>query len=242
MSIIDSAKAHFESLGVQSIEVPEWKDADGKPSVIYWNPINLYEKNILFKKSDNMSDVSILADILVMKGLDKDGNKIFKVEDKKKEIEEQKKQMMEAIQQQKDRIEQLNISKKKKSEIRGKLRFCKNNPEVINEVETLIQEIENKNNQKNKIDLEIKEIKNDIENIKLSKDEENEVYKRVFEKEADKVEKSLPEQSRNIFRNEVDKFDFNLSLNDNIKKMIESVEKKIETNKNIVEDFTTELK
>ena len=82
MSIIDSAKAHFESLGVQSIEVPEWKDADGKPSVIYWNPINLYEKNILFKKSDNMSDVSILADILVMKGLDKDGNKIFKVEDK----------------------------------------------------------------------------------------------------------------------------------------------------------------
>ena len=82
MSIIDSAKAHFESLGVQSIEVPEWKDVDGNPSVIYWNPINLYEKNLLFKKSDNMSDVSILADILVMKGLDKDGNKLFKAEDK----------------------------------------------------------------------------------------------------------------------------------------------------------------
>ena len=82
MSIIDSAKAHFESLGVQSIEIPEWKDANGNPSVIYWNPINLYEKNLLFKKSDNMSDVSILADILVMKGLDKDGNKLFKAEDK----------------------------------------------------------------------------------------------------------------------------------------------------------------
>jgi len=82
MSIIDSAKSHFESLGVQSIEVPEWKDTDGKPSVIYWNPINLYEKNMLFKKSDNMSDVSILADILVLKGLDKDGNKLFKAEDK----------------------------------------------------------------------------------------------------------------------------------------------------------------
>ena len=82
MSIIDSAKAHFESLGVQSIEVPEWKDSDGKPSIIYWSPINLYEKNLLFKKSDNMSDVSILADILVMKALDKDGNKVFKAEDK----------------------------------------------------------------------------------------------------------------------------------------------------------------
>ncbi len=29
-----------------------------------------------------MSDVSILADILLMKALDKDGNKIFKPEDK----------------------------------------------------------------------------------------------------------------------------------------------------------------
>ena len=34
MKIIDRAKTHFESLGVQSIEVPEWKDEDGKPTVI----------------------------------------------------------------------------------------------------------------------------------------------------------------------------------------------------------------
>ncbi len=82
MSIIDRAKSHFESIGIQSIEVPEWKDEDGKASVIYWNPINLYEKNKLFKKSDNLSDVSILADIVVMKALDKDGKKIFKLDDK----------------------------------------------------------------------------------------------------------------------------------------------------------------
>ena len=82
MSVIDIAKSHFENLGVQSIEVPEWKDEHGNPTVIYWNPINLSEKNILFKKSDNLSDVSILADILVMKALDKDGKKLFKPEDK----------------------------------------------------------------------------------------------------------------------------------------------------------------
>ena len=82
MSVLDHARSHFENIGVQSIEVPEWKDENGKPSIIYGNPINLYEKNILFKKSGNMSDVSILADILVMKALDKDGNKIFKPEDK----------------------------------------------------------------------------------------------------------------------------------------------------------------
>ena len=82
MKIIDRAKTHFENLGVQSIEVPEWKDEDGKPTVIYWNPITLSEKNKLFKKSDNMSDVSILADILIMKALDKNGNKVFTLEDK----------------------------------------------------------------------------------------------------------------------------------------------------------------
>ena len=82
MSILDRAKSHFENIGVQSIEVPEWKDEAGKPTVIFWNPINLFEKNKLFKKSDNMSDVSILADIVVMKALDKDGKKIFKLDDK----------------------------------------------------------------------------------------------------------------------------------------------------------------
>ena len=82
MKFIDRAKSHFESLGVQHIEVPEWKDEAGNPSIIYWNPINLSEKNKLFRKSDNLNDVRILADILIMKSLDKDGNKLFTLEDK----------------------------------------------------------------------------------------------------------------------------------------------------------------
>ena len=82
MSVIDIAKSHFENLGTQSIEVPEWKDEDGKPTVLYWNPITLSEKNKLLRKSDNLNDVSLLADVLLMKALDKDGNKVFKAEDK----------------------------------------------------------------------------------------------------------------------------------------------------------------
>ena len=66
MKLIDRAKSHFESLGIQSIEIAEWKDEAGNPSVIYWNPITLSEKNKLFKKSDNLNDVGILADIIVM--------------------------------------------------------------------------------------------------------------------------------------------------------------------------------
>ena len=45
MKFIDRAKSHFESLGVQHIEVEEWKDEAGNPSVIYWNPITLSENN-----------------------------------------------------------------------------------------------------------------------------------------------------------------------------------------------------
>ena len=82
MKFIDRAKSHFESLGVQSLEVEEWKDEAGNPSVIYWIPITLSEKNKLFKKSDNLNDVSILADIVIMKAIDKDGNKLFTLEDK----------------------------------------------------------------------------------------------------------------------------------------------------------------
>ena len=82
MKLIDRAKSHFESLGIQSIEISEWKDEAGNPSVIYWNPITLSEKNKLFKKSDNLNDVSILADIVIMKAIDKDGNKLFTLEDK----------------------------------------------------------------------------------------------------------------------------------------------------------------
>ena len=82
MSVIDRAKSHFESLGTQSMEVPEWKDDDGNPTVIYWNPITLAEKKRLFQKSDNLNDVGILADIVLMKALDKNEKKMFLLEDK----------------------------------------------------------------------------------------------------------------------------------------------------------------
>ena len=82
MSILNRAKSHFESLGVQSLEVEEWPDDSGKPTIIYWNPITLAEKKRLFEKSSNINDVGLLADIVIMKALDKDGNKIFKSEDR----------------------------------------------------------------------------------------------------------------------------------------------------------------
>lgn len=82
MKIIDRAKSHFESLGVQSIEVEEWQDDKGQPTTIYWQPITLAEKKKLFNKTENLNDAGLLADVVIMKAIDKDGEKIFSLEDK----------------------------------------------------------------------------------------------------------------------------------------------------------------
>ena len=86
MSVIDRVKSHFETLQTLTIEVEEWKDEAGNPSVFYSEPLTLEEKNIIFKKSSNFQDLTVLVDLLIMKLQVKDekGNlkKAFKLEDK----------------------------------------------------------------------------------------------------------------------------------------------------------------
>ena len=86
MSVIDRVKSHFETLQTITIEVPEWKDEAGNPSIFYSEPLTLEEKNIIFKKSNNFQDLTVLVDLLIMKLQVKDekGNlkKAFKPEDK----------------------------------------------------------------------------------------------------------------------------------------------------------------
>ena len=67
MSVIDRVKSHFESLQTIRIEVEEWKDEHGNPSVFYSEPLTLEEKNIIFKKSSNFQDLNVLVDLLIMK-------------------------------------------------------------------------------------------------------------------------------------------------------------------------------
>ena len=86
MSVIDRVKSHFETLQTITIEVPEWKDEACNPSIFYSEPLTLEEKNIIFKKSNNFQDLTVLVDLLIMKLQVKDekGNlkKAFKLEDK----------------------------------------------------------------------------------------------------------------------------------------------------------------
>ena len=67
MSVIDRVKSHFETLQTITIEVEEWKDEHGNPSIFYSEPLTLEEKNIIFKKSNNFQDLNVLVDLLIMK-------------------------------------------------------------------------------------------------------------------------------------------------------------------------------
>ena len=86
MSVIDRVKSHFETLKTITIEVEEWKDENGNPSVFYSEPLTLEEKNIIFKKSNNFQDLTVLVDLLIMKLKVKDEKgelvKAFRPEDK----------------------------------------------------------------------------------------------------------------------------------------------------------------
>ena len=80
MSVIDRVKDHFESQGVKTINVAEWGE-EGQPLVIYCSPFTLAEKRNLFKGARN-DDLGVLVDAIMLKAKDKDGNKIFKLDDK----------------------------------------------------------------------------------------------------------------------------------------------------------------
>ena len=86
MSVIDRVKTHFDTLKTITIEVDEWKDDDGKPSVFYSEPLTLEEKNKIFQKSNNFQDLTVLVDLLIMKLQVKNDKgemiKAFQVEDK----------------------------------------------------------------------------------------------------------------------------------------------------------------
>jgi hypothetical protein len=79
---IDRAVAHFSAQEVRTIEVPEWGDDDG-PLVIYVEPFTLREQGRLHKASNGGGDATVLADVLIMKCMDAEGNKMFDLGDKR---------------------------------------------------------------------------------------------------------------------------------------------------------------
>jgi len=81
MSILDNAKQHFQQKETKHIEVPEWGDENG-PLIIYAEPLTLNDKQRIYKKAKEGELIS-LAYVLIWFAKDKDGEKLFTIEDKR---------------------------------------------------------------------------------------------------------------------------------------------------------------
>jgi len=80
MKLIDKAKAHFDSLDVKEIEIPEWSDGD-EVLKVYAKPLTLAETSKLYKMSKE-DDLTMMAYVLIYKALDENGDKLFDLGDK----------------------------------------------------------------------------------------------------------------------------------------------------------------
>jgi len=80
LKAIERAKAHFDSLDIKKINVPEWGE-DGQSLLIYSKPLTLQETSKLYRMAQD-DDMAMLAYVLIYKALDENGEKIFSLEDK----------------------------------------------------------------------------------------------------------------------------------------------------------------
>ena len=77
--VIDRVKEHFEA-GREKFEVPEWGDDDG-PLEIFSFPMTLHEKRKVIDLAGG-DEIESLARAVILKACDKNGEKLFTIEDK----------------------------------------------------------------------------------------------------------------------------------------------------------------
>lgn len=81
MRILDRAKAHFQSQGVKRIEIPEWPDESGKPTVLYSAPVTMNDRKALRSAADG-DEAEFLIRLIILKCELEDGSKAFDLSDK----------------------------------------------------------------------------------------------------------------------------------------------------------------
>lgn len=162
---------------------------------------------------------------------------------KLKDIELQK----QALQQQKDRIEALAISKKKKAEIKRRLKEVKDKPEVLQEVEAIVENYEGVNETKETKQLELKiekiveQTEEKLEDLEDHEDNTNEFekeYKKIFTEQSEKIAKTLPSNARQVFLEQVTHFDVQKNVSENINFMIQNLLNRVNENTKVVENVT----
>ena len=81
MSILDRAKSHFETKGIKRIEVPEWKDEQGNPTILLSEPFTLDDQRKLLKFAED-DGIDFIARLVIMKAMKEDGSQAFSISDK----------------------------------------------------------------------------------------------------------------------------------------------------------------
>ena len=135
---------------------------------------------------------------------------------------------MEAMKQQQDRIDNLKLQVERKKEVKAKLKSIKEVEEEHNAQEE--EELDGYVGQ------EVQEVIENIEEKVELKEEQSqqgwtdEEYSQVFNQEAKKMRAKIPKEVQHYYDDAVKKFDFTLSLDDNIKTMINYVSKVVRQN------------
>lgn len=136
---------------------------------------------------------------------------------------------LQALAQQQSRIDNLKIQVDRKKEVKSKLKAIKEEdekePQQIYE-EPIIEEKEEPI------------IEEPAKKPAIGKEPPTDAeYAEVFNSEARKIREKLPQESKKYFDNATNKFDFTLSLDDNIKGMIDYVKTIVEKNTEIAKSI-----
>jgi hypothetical protein len=142
---------------------------------------------------------------------------------------------MEAMKQQQDRIDNLKLQVERKRQVKSKLKNAKlepvqeeaEEPEEHVEQEEIVEQVEE----------ELEKVEEKVEKkIGIKPDITDAEYTKVFYQQANLMKKKIPKEVHHYYDDAVSKFDFTLSLDDNIKNMIGFVKDVVEKNTKVVKD------
>lgn len=158
----------------------------------------------------------------------------------KDKIKKEKELQKEAIQQQRDLLASQELDREQKRAVRNKLKELKQPPsatlptpaseageEIVSEATEAVEEVAEK----------VQEVLAEIEQPLPKSPSEpippvitDEMYEKEFKKQSKVIEKTLPKEVQKLFKQTTNKFNFNLSLEENINGMIEHVKKVVSVN------------
>jgi hypothetical protein len=148
---------------------------------------------------------------------------------------------MEALQQQQDRIDNLKMQVERKKQVKSKLQKIKQ-IEAIPEEQVFEEDIEEvQENIKTEVIDALEDVEDKIELQMSHKDTDprdyvpnDAEYSATFKREAKKIRSQIPVETRAYYDEAIKKFDFTLSLDDNIKSMIDYVKNVVGENTDLV--------